>query len=81
MKPAKRKASRRASEKRARTPEELEIKSTLAVIHEYLRQTPLVEHKRKLRIDRARPVFGNSFCPALERHGKLLFEECLSRNL
>jgi hypothetical protein len=48
MKAAKRKASRRGK-KRVRTPEELEIKSRLAAIQEYLRQTRLVERKKKLR--------------------------------
>jgi hypothetical protein len=49
MSKAAKKTSRRRSAKRARTPEELEIKSTLAAIQEYLRQAPLVERKKKLR--------------------------------
>jgi hypothetical protein len=71
MKAAKRKASRRGA-KRARTPEELEIKSTFVAT--YLRQAPLVERKKKLR-----KLIERSECSEIlhaqhiERNGKLLF--------
>jgi hypothetical protein len=64
MKAANRKTSRRGA-KRVRTPEELEIKRTLAAIQEYLRENPLVERKKKLRkpIERSECseiLFGNT---------------------
>jgi bifunctional non-homologous end joining protein LigD len=47
-----------------------------------LRQTPLVERKRKLKklIERSQ-CSEILYAQHIERHGKLLFEECLSRNL
>src|ERR1700722_10539227 len=73
MKAAKRKASRRGT-KRVRTPEELEFKSTLAAIQEYLRQTPLVERKKELRKLIARSKCSEiQYTEHIERNGKLLF--------